>query len=650
MNIQDLKSNTTWQEASNTINNNNNKISLAIATLENATLKNKGYFTSVEKLKEAIPNPTIGSKAYVGTSEPYSIYIVENGAWVDSGYTGGDEIVANITTDRIENGAVTSEKISTSAFDSTLSVSGKIAPAAVVGTKLSELESELYECGKNLVWNEGYVVSGRGCKASEKDKVLSPILLKQGEIIKVTTKGDGSYWQTVVGKVSSLDVRIEVNSELVDVALVTQDNQTLKTYAYTATEDVVIVVSALNDESTEVVFENLQKESKVEKNTNDITEIKKELEYISTKEIVSVSENIPSYVWSGYNNGRPYEDVLQKLPVGARLKKIKCASTGTKGSNFTFLHIYDNNNQLVGERIKLGAIGTTETTFNISSRNIVVKEGWHYCVQYVAQIYVGNNEYQDRYMTYSTGSPVSFGNGYAFGFAWEYEYEADKIDKGEKDSLNGKYLSTIGDSICAGAGFSGGYARLIAEKYGMLAPQNLGSSGATITQDSSLSNKTFISMLVDKMDENADFFIAEGGVNDADHNEPLGVISSGYDAELDLTTYCGAFEYICKQLVTKYHGKKVGYILVHRVSASTKYSHTMSGDNYYSKAIEICEKWGVPCLDLNKGLPPFGCIGTLKDLYTKHDSSHPGGDGYHPNKDGYEKYYVDRIASWMQTL
>ena len=142
MNIQNLKSNTTWQEASNTINNNNNKISLAIATLENATLKNKGYFTSVEKLKEAIPNPTIGSKAYVGTSEPYAIYIVENGVWVDSGYTGGDEIVAKITTDRIEDGAITSEKIATSAFDSTLSVSGKIAPADVVGGKLTDLESE----------------------------------------------------------------------------------------------------------------------------------------------------------------------------------------------------------------------------------------------------------------------------------------------------------------------------------------------------------------------------------------------------------------------------------------------------------------------------------------------------------------------------
>ena len=51
-----------------------------------------------------------------------------------------ESINAKITTDRIENGAVISEKIATSAFDSTLSVSGKIAPADAVGEKLTELE------------------------------------------------------------------------------------------------------------------------------------------------------------------------------------------------------------------------------------------------------------------------------------------------------------------------------------------------------------------------------------------------------------------------------------------------------------------------------------------------------------------------------
>src|SRR5574344_556181 len=91
MNIQDIKSNTTWQEASNTINNNNNKISLAIATLENATLKNKGYFTTEEQLVAYVPNPSPGSKAYVGSNWPFKIYYESNGSWVDSGETGGVE-------------------------------------------------------------------------------------------------------------------------------------------------------------------------------------------------------------------------------------------------------------------------------------------------------------------------------------------------------------------------------------------------------------------------------------------------------------------------------------------------------------------------------------------------------------------------------
>lgn len=54
-----------------------------------------------------------------------------------------ESINANITTDRIEGGAVTSEKISTTAFDDTLSLSGKIAPADVVGEKITELEGTI---------------------------------------------------------------------------------------------------------------------------------------------------------------------------------------------------------------------------------------------------------------------------------------------------------------------------------------------------------------------------------------------------------------------------------------------------------------------------------------------------------------------------
>lgn len=58
-------------------------------------------------------------------------------------YEHTESINAKITTDRIEDGAVTSEKIATSAFDSTLSVSGKIAPANVVGERLTELDEKV---------------------------------------------------------------------------------------------------------------------------------------------------------------------------------------------------------------------------------------------------------------------------------------------------------------------------------------------------------------------------------------------------------------------------------------------------------------------------------------------------------------------------
>lgn len=61
------------------------------------------------------------------------------------GNTGWENIVEGdvVTTDRIENGAVTTDKIATNAFDSTLSKSEKIAPANIVGNKITTLEEKV---------------------------------------------------------------------------------------------------------------------------------------------------------------------------------------------------------------------------------------------------------------------------------------------------------------------------------------------------------------------------------------------------------------------------------------------------------------------------------------------------------------------------
>lgn len=294
MNIQDLKSNTTWQEASNTINNNNNKISLAIATLENAKLKNKGYFTSVEKLNEAIPNPTIGSKAYVGTSEPYAIYIVENGVWVDSGYTGGDEIVAKITTDRIENGAVTSEKIATSAFDSTLSVNGKIAPADIVGAKLSELEEKINKSESDIIiepeytTEKGYVQSNGSLYTGGVYNYTSPISVVKGSIIKVTA----------IAASTVAVISIKNNDKYTPVVL--GESTSIQSYEYTANADCDIVVSYRRLDSFTITYSKFVKTSQFDfylSESNEFKDLKNKIVGLSIA--LGYEERIPDFTTTG---------------------------------------------------------------------------------------------------------------------------------------------------------------------------------------------------------------------------------------------------------------------------------------------------------------------------------------------------------------
>ena len=93
MELESVKSQTNWNEASSTINNNNSKIAIELHKLGNSTYKNKGYFKTLADLQRQYPTSSIGSIAYVGTSYPFSIYLWNEttGAWVNSGATGGED-------------------------------------------------------------------------------------------------------------------------------------------------------------------------------------------------------------------------------------------------------------------------------------------------------------------------------------------------------------------------------------------------------------------------------------------------------------------------------------------------------------------------------------------------------------------------------
>ena len=95
MELDIIKTQTTWNDASASINNNNLKIKNAIGGLENAVYKNKGYFATVNALTSAYPIGSVGSRAYVGVNYPYAIYVwdVATNSWLNSGELGGDESI-----------------------------------------------------------------------------------------------------------------------------------------------------------------------------------------------------------------------------------------------------------------------------------------------------------------------------------------------------------------------------------------------------------------------------------------------------------------------------------------------------------------------------------------------------------------------------
>lgn len=207
--------------------------------------------------------------------------------------------------------------------------------------------------------------------------------------------------------------------------------------------------------------------------------------------------------------------------------------------------------------------------------------------------------------------------------------------------LKGKKLSVNGDSIMYGHGYTGGFAKIVAERSGMTL-QNIAVTGATITHGTKNDGGTerhCISQTLDDMDTDADYYIFNGSVNDYSLGVEFGSVSNGFNSDLNIDTFCGAFESLWKQASVKFMGKKVGFVFVHRIE-----DYPSNYDNNYRPAmLTILQKWGVPYLDLHAEIPSLRRIPQLQSAYTV-------GDGWHPNEEGYKKYYCDKFEAWLKTL
>ena len=201
--------------------------------------------------------------------------------------------------------------------------------------------------------------------------------------------------------------------------------------------------------------------------------------------------------------------------------------------------------------------------------------------------------------------------------------------------------------------------------------KNYGIDGSTIATGLTISGVLKNSIVGDTLPRmitehpNADYIIFEGGTNDADligsildgaTPEKYGEIKVGYgESNFDTTTFCGAVEMLLRKAIVQWKGKKIGFIIAHKMGRSNT-GHSKENFNrraYFETIIKCCEKWGVPYINLwdTCHLNP-----NMTEMYNPDvtaDENELSGmlyrDGQHLTAAGYD-YISPIIEEWIKSL
>lgn len=221
-------------------------------------------------------------------------------------------------------------------------------------------------------------------------------------------------------------------------------------------------------------------------------------------------------------------------------------------------------------------------------------------------------------------------------------------------NLFGKKIVCNGDSIVKGQGYYGdskgdkSYVNIIAEKYNMNCI-NYAVSGGTLSSGSNV-NVHHICDDVMNMDVDADYIIVGGGYNDWLYNTPLGEITNNYTDEVNANgRVVGGAELLCRNLLSRFKGKKVGFVFSHKIKESP-YTQNKSWDNKpytmtecHDEIVSVLRKYSIPYLDLYND----SALNTALSDYLLYTAN---SDGTHPTKEGYEIFYCDKFENFLLSL
>lgn len=207
-----------------------------------------------------------------------------------------------------------------------------------------------------------------------------------------------------------------------------------------------------------------------------------------------------------------------------------------------------------------------------------------------------------------------------------------------------KTIVTFGDSVLAGWGWKEGTGIIqpLKEKYTDATWINKAESGANMAVTSSPAHTPIVNQVTSYTGA-ADAIIFDGGVNDKNNGISIGSITAGYDATYDTSTFCGALESSLQYIMDRYPLAVKLYIIPHSFAKDNSYV-----DSIYSKAIEICDKWNMPYLDMRK-CSQIAMTSKNKSKYTRNANSGVG-DGVHPVESWYRTFYSPVIDRKLRNL
>lgn len=248
----------------------------------------------------------------------------------------------------------------------------------------------------------------------------------------------------------------------------------------------------------------------------------------------------------------------------------------------------------------------------------------------------------------------------------------DFIESIKGNVLFGKTAIFDGDSICASStdvSGNGAYAGRISVANAMII-HNYAVGGGTITSET-YSGSTPKHWIVDSIDSvynahpDADYIILEGGTNDAD---VIGSIINGntperfgsysmtdFSGDYDDETFCGAVELLIYKAINYWPSKKIGFVIAMKMG-KTSNGYTPETNNrraYFETIMDICDKWGIPYLNLWDNCYMNPSLDVCYDSTMRPQENVAANkmyqDGQHPAPRGYD-YIAPIIGEWMKTL